>query len=387
MLSLSIGKCTYDITVPVDNYPVENSKMVLKEKFESSGGAACNVSVLMGRWNNEAYYMGAIGYDDYGSSVKKELEGLKINTNFMETNYEKKTAIRYIIVNKANTSRTIMMIEPEVFHLKKVDTDINPDIIYSDGYEYSASIAAFQKYSNAVTVLGASLDSGCDAKEVLALAKYAKYVVFSLDFAEALTRLKADFNNPQTLLNIYKEIKDKYSDQTIVVTLKNMGAMYEVNNEVKVMPTISVTEIDRTGAGDIFDGAFTYALGKGYDIEKSIRIANISAGLSTTKYGSKDSIPLLSDVISYYEDKFGPIETTEAPNQNVPNNQAQPVANNNPNVVNNVNNAVNQNVNPGVVPNNQVPPMPNNPLNNQVPPVTNQINQPNQVNPPSNPQV
>ena len=37
MLALNIGKITYDITIPMDKYPVENSKIILKEKLEASG--------------------------------------------------------------------------------------------------------------------------------------------------------------------------------------------------------------------------------------------------------------------------------------------------------------------------------------------------------------
>ena len=31
MTILSIGKSTYDITIPVDSYPTENSKMIVKD--------------------------------------------------------------------------------------------------------------------------------------------------------------------------------------------------------------------------------------------------------------------------------------------------------------------------------------------------------------------
>lgn len=313
MIALSIGKATYDTTVPMDGYPTENSKIVLKEKIENSGGSACNVATLFSKWNNETYFAGVVGYDDYGSYIKKELESDHISVKFMETNYEKKTTTSFIISNKTTTSRTILMIEPEVFHLKKSEFDIKADIVYSDGFEYTATTTAFNKYQTSVTVLGASLDNGSDPKEVLALAKYAKYVIFSLEFAEQLTRLKVDFNDSQTLLNLYREVKDKYPNSQIVITLKNIGAMYQVANEVKVMPTIQVEEVDRTGAGDIFDGAFAYGLGKGYSLENCIRIANIAAGLSTTKYGAKSSIPLLSDVIQYYERKFGPLEVAPSP--------------------------------------------------------------------------
>ena len=39
MTILSIGKTTYDIIIPVDGYPVENTKTIVTEKIEGSGGA------------------------------------------------------------------------------------------------------------------------------------------------------------------------------------------------------------------------------------------------------------------------------------------------------------------------------------------------------------
>ena len=311
MNALSVGKIAYDITIPVDSYPAENSKILLKERMEYSGGSACNVALLLNKWNCETYFAGVIGYDDYGSSIKKELENENIHTSYLETNYEKKTTMNIVIVNKSTTSRTIMTIEPEINHLKKSDFQENYNIIYTDGFEYSTTNSALNQNPTSISLLGASLDNSRDEKEIMAIAKNVKYVTFSIDFAEKQTKMKADFNNPQTLLNIYKELKSKLPNTNVIVTLKNMGAMYQFNDEVKVMPTISVQEVDRTGSGDIFDGALLYGLWKNYDIEKSIRIANIAAGLSTTKYGVKDSIPLLSEVINYYEQRFGPLEVEQ----------------------------------------------------------------------------
>ena len=360
MNAISTGKIAYDITIPVDNYPEENAKVLLKERMEYSGGSACNVAFLLNKWNCETYFAGVIGYDDYGEAIKKELDNDNIHTSYLETNYEKKTTTNIILVNKSTTSRTILAVEPEINHVKKNDYQEKYDIVYSDGYEYSATNALFSQNPGAIRLLGASINNGSDEKEIMAIAKIAQYITFSIDFAEKQTKLKADFNNPQTLLNIYKQLKNMLPHSEIIVTLKNMGAMYQYNNEVKVMPTISIKEVDRTGSGDIFDGALLYALGKKYDIEKAIRVANIAAGLSTTKYGVKNSIPLLSEVINYYEQRFGPLEEV-APN-NIDNNQQtnnQAVVNNQ-NMPNNVeqnqtvnvatqnNNVVNsgQNVNP-----------------------------------------
>lgn len=307
MIALSIGKATYDTTVPVDKYPIENSKNLIKEKLDGSGGSGSNVAYLLGKWNNESYFAGAVGYDDFGTFIKKDLENGNVHTNFMEVNYEKKTTTTFIIANKETISRTQLMIEPEVYHLKKYEFDVTPDVIYTDGFEYSATMAALNKFPNAITVLGAGLNYA-DPKEVISIAKEVKYVVFSMEFACRVTKMLVDMNNPTHLLNLYKELREKFPKNEIIVTMQNKGAMFSINNEIKVMQTMPVTEVDRTGAGDVFDGALIYALGKGYGLEVGIRLANIAAALSTTKYGAKSSFPILSDVISQYESKFGALE-------------------------------------------------------------------------------
>ena len=310
MIALSIGKTNFDVTVPVETYQQENTKITVPEKIESSGGGAFNVAYLLGKWNVETYFAGVVGYDDYGTTIKKDLEGLGVHTTFLETNYEKKTATSFIINNKATTSRTQIRIEPEVYHMKKYEYDFMAGVIYSDGYEYSATMAAINKYPNVPVILGAGLNYG-DYKEIVALAKFAKYIIFSLEFAESITKMKVNVEDPNSLLTMYKALKDNFINNEVIVTLKSSGVLYAVNDNVQYMPTIQVQEVDRTGAGDVFDGAFTYAISKGYDLEKCMRIANIAAGLSTTKVGAKTSIPILSDVINYYESKFGPIDAVD----------------------------------------------------------------------------
>lgn len=320
MVALSIGHATYDIMVPLENYPIENGKYYLKEKIDSSGGGASNVAFLLAKWNVETYFSGVVGYDDFGSFIKKDMEASGIKTSFLETSYDKKTSTSFILINGTNHTRTIFNIESEEFHLKKYEYDIHPDIVYMDGYEYSASTTAMNKYREAITVL----DASSATKELIALARDAKYIIGSIEFAEGIAGMKIDFNNPVTLLTVYKRVKDRFPNNEIIITLKGYGALYHLNGEIKQMPPLNVVEIDRTGVGDIFRGAFLYAMGSKYDLETSIRLANITASLSTTKMGVKDSIPTLSEVIQNYESRFGklqvivaePIPQTETPIQN-----------------------------------------------------------------------
>ena len=71
------------------------------------------------------------------------------------------------------------------------------------------------------------------------------------------------------------------------------------------MPGLKVDAKDTTGCGDIFHGAFVYGLINRFDIEKTIAIANIAAGLSATKISSRASVPSLSETLDYFTKKQG----------------------------------------------------------------------------------
>ena len=57
-----------------------------------------------------------------------------------------------------------------------------------------------------------------------------------------------------------------------------------------------VKAIDTTGAGDAFNGGFSFALLKGKKIKDCLKLANKIAGLSTTKLGAGDSMPTLKEL-------------------------------------------------------------------------------------------
>ena len=326
MKVLVIGHSSYDISCPVDGYPVENTKYRLDENVMCGGGPAGNAAFLLGKWGIDTYYAGVVGSDDFGSKIKNELQTAGVNVDYLETNYEKPTSISFIMINKQNGSRTLFNIAGQRPTLKKHDFTMEPDVILIDGHEYAASMAALNRYPNAISII----DAGRITPELKELCKYCKYLVTSKGFAETMTKIKIDFANPNSLVQVYSGLKNLYPKSEIIVTLEDKGALYAINNEIKIMPGLKVTPADTTGAGDIFHGAFTYAIAKGFDLEKCVRYANIAAGLSTTKVGARLSIPSLVEVSNYYNEKFpsaGNGGTAQIPNQQ-PNIQTQaPVQN------------------------------------------------------------
>lgn len=301
MKILCIGHSAYNISFEVENLPKENTKTYYRDLLFNSGGDASNMAYLLGKYGAETYLASAVGDDTYGTLIKKELETVNVHTEYMETAYDKKTDIEVIMLNKNNNSKTLIGLSKESLFLKKSDFLMNPDLIITDGYDYGASLAALNKFSNKISIITANT---CTS-ETIELCKYCTYIIMSHEFAEWMTKVTINYDNPQSLVTLYSALLNKFPRKQIIVTLEDKGAMFMTDNQIKVMPGLAVKAVDTTGAGNVFQASFAYALMQQYDLEKTVTFANIAAGLSVTKRGAKESVPELSDIMAYFNQKFG----------------------------------------------------------------------------------
>lgn len=300
MKALCVGHSTYDITCMVDSYPEENSEFNISNISETGGGSAANAAYVLGKYKVDTYLGSMVGDDTFGSLIRKELEKVGVHTEYMEIAYEKRTAMSLILLSSKDKTRTVYNLIKEKLFMKKTEFAMDPDLVLVDTFDYGAALAALNKYASKITILDAKIANS----ETLELCKYVKYIICSKDFASKASGIKIDFNNPNSLVNAYSNLLNKFPNRNIIVTLGDKGAMYVSNNQIKVMPGLKVDEVDSTGAKDIFNGAFSYGLLKGYDIEKCITFANIAAGLSVVKVGGRSSIPEFDDIMKYFKQKY-----------------------------------------------------------------------------------
>lgn len=298
MKSLCIGHIAYDITLELNDYPKENTRDEILNVYEAGGGSTANCACLLSKWQEETYICGVVGYDSYGEKIKKEFADFKVNTSYLETDYENKTSLSYIILNSLNASRTIMRKKIELAPLKKSDFGATEfDVILLDGYEYQAAVKSIKSMPNAITIL----DAGRNTKEVLDLCTKVKFIISSKEFAQNLTGMQVEKGDVNKIASMFLEMKKRYPSSEIIITLEDEGAVYAYENHIKILPALKVSAKDSAGAGDIFHGAFAYQYYKTKDVEKAVKFANVTAGLSVQGVGVKNSFPVLDEVNRYYE--------------------------------------------------------------------------------------
>lgn len=296
---LCIGNSTYDITMQTEGYPKENTKYRVEEKKECGGGPAANASYLLSKWGmTNTYYMGVVGNDLYGKRIVEEFMENNMPLDYVQAMPNQETTLSLIVANTNNGTRTIFSYRAKQLELNmdRINFPTDIDVILTDGNELKATLKAIEENESAITII----DAGRLNKNNIILGQIVDYLVCSQDFAEEYAGVSIDINNKETWKTLFKKLEKTFTN-TIVVTLGEHGSLYKKDNEVTLIPTKKVKVIDSTGAGDIYHGAFTYAIANGFNLEDSMRIGSLAGAISTTKLGGRTSIPQLEEVLSDYD--------------------------------------------------------------------------------------
>ena len=293
MKILCLGHATYDITLPLDEYPIENTKNRVQERIECGGGPASTAAYLLGKWGANVYFAGIVGNDFYGHKIKEEFESVNVNTEYLELRNNHSTTSSFVLANKQNGSRTTFAYKPKKVEMNKFELDFDPDVILIDGQEYEMSKYLLNKYPNSLTII----DAGRDTSEVIELCKMVKWVACSKDFAEKVTNMEINYDNFETLKNVYSKLKELFKNE-VVITLEDNGCLYNY----EIIKSVKLKSIDSTGAGDIFHGALTYYLANGYDPKFALQLANYAGAISVSRVGTRNSIPLKEEMEAVYNE-------------------------------------------------------------------------------------
>jgi sulfofructose kinase len=129
------------------------------------------------------------------------------------------------------------------------------------------------------------------------LARYADYLLVSEECAaEVLGR-----NEPEAALAALRQRKD----QVVGITLGEQGFLFEdpALGETRHIPALHVEVVDTTGAGDVFHGAYAYAVARGFAVSRCGLFASVTAALKCRALGGRSGIPSADEVEMLLEER------------------------------------------------------------------------------------
>jgi len=103
------------------------------------------------------------------------------------------------------------------------------------------------------------------------------------EFREVCNRHQLD---DEDLVSSGKAIREKFELNNLLITLSDKGMMLITAEEEYHIPTVKKEVFDVSGAGDTVIATLAACIANGFEIKRSVEIANIAAGIVVGKFGT-----------------------------------------------------------------------------------------------------
>ena len=288
-----LGYTAVDYLGFVPHLPDENAKLEMKGLKVQGGGPAATATVTAGRLGLSASFIGKTGDDVFGDKMREELKAEKIDISGMVIEKGADSQFAFIMVDEKTASRTIVWTRGSLSPMTPGEIDCS--IIGScrglliDSLEPAAALyAAKFAREKQIPVL---IDAGTMREGVREILPFCDHIIASELFSDQISRGKG---HSEALRKI-----SSFGPVSSVVTTGEEGCLALVDGEIVEIKGFDVKAVDTTGAGDVFHGAYLFAVLQGWDTVRCCIFSNAAAAMKCRALGGRSAIPDLDELLSF----------------------------------------------------------------------------------------
>jgi sulfofructose kinase len=288
---VGVGLNATDTLLTVPHFPAYAGKVPFEDEMVSPGGQVASALVACARLGLRAKYIGAIGDDERGRIQLESLRGTGIDLADVRIRPNCPNQSAYIVIDRSTGERTVLWRRPECLRVapEEIRTAqiVCARLLHIDGHDTAAvahAAAIARRHSIPVTVDVDTVYDGFDR-----VLPNVDYLVASSEFPSNWTGLGDPFEALEALRN-------RYGLKVAAMTLGAHGSLARVDRGVVYTPAFAVNCVDTTGAGDVFHGAFCYAILEGMGMPEALEFSNAMAALNCTALGARGGIRGVGEV-------------------------------------------------------------------------------------------
>ncbi len=287
------------------------------EFTKKAGGAPANVACSIARLGGNSSFIGCVGEDPFGIFLTKVLKDMKVDISLIQ---HSKTFTTLAFVSLAKNG------ERDFVFSRGADKELTYDIKIKHKLEGN-----MLHLGAATSFLGGTLENTY-ARYFFDALTHHTFISFDPNYRgnlwknneEAFVKKCTPFIEKSHLCKFSTEEAQLLSGKEdlheacdflhhlgapiITVTLGEEGTLLSTSTTKQIIPSIKVTPMDTTGAGDAFIGCLLYQISRLPDpysiledtskLIEMIKLANKAGAITTTNYGAIESLPNLDQLMS-----------------------------------------------------------------------------------------
>jgi len=264
----------------------------LVKASHASGGSAGNSMIATAQFGGPTFMSCKVANDSDGDIYIADLEAAGVDHCFAGERSDGVTGKCLVLITPdAERSMNTYLGISETLSTEQ----LNPDAIADSEYLYIEGYLVTSPTGRAAAVKAREIAEAAGVKTALSFSDPGMVEFFREGIAEIIgSRLDLVFCNEDEALGwaqsddidvAVEKIKD--IAETFVITRGAAGALTFDGKELAEIPSSKVDAVDTNGAGDMFAGAFLYAITNGEDFPTAGRFASLAAGKIVAKFGPR----------------------------------------------------------------------------------------------------
>lgn len=296
---ICLGIATLDRVWLVDELPKSGGKFRATDYLELGGGMAANAAVAAARLGGQTAYWGRAGEDTAGRTMQHELMHYGVNVAQFRLFRNARSSVSAIFVDREGERMIVNFRGAGIpddagwLPLEQLEgaSAAHADVRWVQGAHAYLSAA---RAKGIPTVLDAET---ADPDAFALLLPAVEHAIFSEPGLRSLNGGKEPADDGQRIALL--ERARAFGCRVAAVTRGQKETLWLDETGVHRQPAFRVKVVDTTGAGDIFHGAYTLAIGEGMSVAEAMRFSSAVAGLKCTRKGGRAGIPTRAETNAF----------------------------------------------------------------------------------------
>ena len=288
---VGIGLNATDTLLLLEDYPAYAGKVPVHRELMSPGGQVATAIVACASLGLRTKYIGTVGDDIRGKVQTESLAGTGVDTSGLIVRAGCPNQSAFILIDERTGERTVLWrrvdeLRLSVGEVREKDV-LSARLLHIDGCDveaaaYAASLA--RRHGVAVSLDVDTVYPGFEP------------VLQNVDYLIASSSWPAQWTSEADPCVALPQLSEAYHFKVAAVTLGDRGSLALAQGEWAYSPAFEVDCTDTTGAGDVFHGAFCYAMLAALPVHEALEFANAAAAINCTDLGARGHLPTLAEV-------------------------------------------------------------------------------------------